>query len=384
MNLERKNYFSGAPMEQIDGYSRMVQKGPFLYCGGTTSVLPDGGVVAEGDSYGQVKYVLEKLIGIVKEAGGLKEDIYSVKIYATPEYDNDKGLKAFEEIFEGIQPLLTCVTIHKLTRPTQLVEIELNAVSGCSKSSKWEGISLERTNYPYEDKDVPYSQMVQIGPFLHIGQCSDIKEDGLALLKEAGFSANDVVKVKEYMTESTLATRPTTYELFVGSGIVYSKILVDALRTPDEHMTGELFAIKGCGGNTILSEWSGIDFRKKPSSKKDGLCAKYILTGPFLFGGLIHSVDEQGNVVGIQDSERQESYVVKTFTEDMKEFGYEPEDMVKFKAYYTKEFGPLYGETETPYYEQVYKPIKPLYTGVYVSKVGMPEEIFEMEMMAIK
>lgn len=62
MDLARKNYSSGAPMEEIDGYSRIVQTGPFVFVGGTTSVQPDGSMVAEGDSYGQVRYVLLKLL----------------------------------------------------------------------------------------------------------------------------------------------------------------------------------------------------------------------------------------------------------------------------------------------------------------------------------
>ena len=31
-----------------------------------------------------------------------------------------------------------------------------------------------------------------------------------------------------------------------------------------------------------------------------------------------------------------------------------------------------------------YKPVKPLYTGVYVSEVGKKDEIFTLEMMAVK
>ena len=81
MKLERTNYASGAPKENILGYSRVVKTGPFIEVGGTTSVQPDGSVYAEYDSYGQVKYILEKQIKLVENAGGCKEDIYKFKIF---------------------------------------------------------------------------------------------------------------------------------------------------------------------------------------------------------------------------------------------------------------------------------------------------------------
>lgn len=136
--------------------------------------------------------------------------------------------------------------------------------------------------------------------------------------------------------------------------------------------------IRGCGGEICPDAWGSMDFRKKC------IVANFVQTGPFLYAGTLHSLDENGVVVGVGDSEIQESYVAESLTTGMKAYGYVPTDLVKFKGYYTKEFGPLYGETETPYYERVYKPVKPLYTGVYVSRVGIPDEIFEMEMTAIK
>ena len=62
----RKNFSSGAPLEKKVGYSRAVRIGDFIFVGGTTSVQPDGSVFGEGDSYAQVKYILEKQIKIRK------------------------------------------------------------------------------------------------------------------------------------------------------------------------------------------------------------------------------------------------------------------------------------------------------------------------------
>ena len=77
----------------------------------------------------------------------------------------------------------------------------------------------------------------------------------------------------------------------------------------------------------------------------------------FVYGSLVHCLDKDGNVVGIGDSEIQESYAVEYFTKLFEYFEVAPKEVVKLKGYYTQDFGTLYGETETPYYEKVYKPV---------------------------
>ena len=425
MDLKRTNYSSGAPMEEIDGYSRIVQTGPFVFVGGTTSVQPDGSMVAEGDSYGQVKYVLEKLLKLVAQTGATKEDVYSVKIYATPDFESTPGFQAYSEIFKEVSPLLTVVTIHKLTRPTQLVEIEMSAIVGCSTGATWEGIKLERTNYasgsPLEAK-LGYSRMVKVGPFIYVGGTTSVQPDGsvagegsaveqndyilekeIDLLAQAGAAPEDIVKIKKYVTtdyaktwDAAKSTVKLPYE-----AIVYSQAVVDKLTRPAQLVETEMMAVVSCGHAArqesigSLEEavdalqmksdiWGKVDFTKKAVGDHGLGYAAAVQVGPFVYASLVHSIDENGTVVGICDSEIQESYTVEKLTNTLAELDVEPKEVVKLKGYYTEQFGPLYGETETPYYEKTYKPIKPLYTGVYVSTVGGEDEIFTVEMTAVR
>lgn len=124
--MKRKNFSSGAPLEQKMGYSRAVRIGDFIFVGGTTSVQPDGSVYGERDSYAQMKYVLEKQLGIIEKAGGKKEDVYEIQIFLTPGFDKS-GWQAYTEIFHDVMPLCTAVTVASLNRPAQLLEVQMSA-----------------------------------------------------------------------------------------------------------------------------------------------------------------------------------------------------------------------------------------------------------------
>lgn len=134
MDMVRRNYSSGSPLEDKIGYSRMVQVGPFVLIGGTTSVLPDGCVYGE-DVYTQSKFIFEKQLALLETAGGTAGDVVSVRAYVTPQADKVGYGKAFTEFFHDVRPCNMKLTIGELNRPTQLVEIELEAVIGCRQDA---------------------------------------------------------------------------------------------------------------------------------------------------------------------------------------------------------------------------------------------------------
>lgn len=129
MDVKRVNYGSGAPLEEKVGYSRMVKIGSYVKIGGTTSVQPDGTVYGE-DAYEQTKYVLEKQVKLLEEAGAGASEVFSIKVYTTDMSQTGKICAAYSEIFHDVKPLNTVVGISALNRPTQLVEIEMEAVIG--------------------------------------------------------------------------------------------------------------------------------------------------------------------------------------------------------------------------------------------------------------
>lgn len=128
--MQRINYSSGAPLEDIAGYSRMVKIGDRICIGGTTAVQPDGEVFGT-TAYEQAKYIFIKFIALLERAEAEAKDVYKVKAYITDMSLAQDVAKAYSEIFKEIRPLFTMVETPKLNRPSQLVEIELEAMLGC-------------------------------------------------------------------------------------------------------------------------------------------------------------------------------------------------------------------------------------------------------------
>jgi len=132
--MERRNFSSGSPLEEVAGYSRMVKIGNQVHIGGTTSVQPDGSVFGT-TAYEQTKYILDRFVGLLKSAGAEASDVYKVKAYTTDMAMANEIAKAYSEHFKEIRPLFTMVETPKLNRSNQLVEIELEAMIGCKCSN---------------------------------------------------------------------------------------------------------------------------------------------------------------------------------------------------------------------------------------------------------
>ena len=125
--MKRKNFSSGAPLEEKVGYSRMVSVGNHVFIGGTTAVKEDG-TVEGATAYEQSRYIFQKLTDLLKEAETELSDVVKVKAYVTDMSLVMEVANAYSELFKEIRPVFTVVETPKLNRPSQLVEIELEAI----------------------------------------------------------------------------------------------------------------------------------------------------------------------------------------------------------------------------------------------------------------
>ena len=125
--MVRVNYSSGAPLEELVGYSRMVQINQHLYIGGTTAVMEDGSVFGI-TAVEQADFIFQKFIALLKKAGADETSVFKIKAYVIDMNMAKEVGEAFSIYFKQAKPLFTMVETPKLNRPTQLVEIELEAI----------------------------------------------------------------------------------------------------------------------------------------------------------------------------------------------------------------------------------------------------------------
>ena len=132
----RKHVRSGAPWEDVAGYSRAVVAGQQVFISGTTAVDEDGQVVGHGDPYRQTQRCIEIIAAALAEIGGELQHVVRTRMYVT---DIDKWpeiARAHQESFGRIMPATTMVEVSRLIDPDMLVEIEADALLDAAPASR--------------------------------------------------------------------------------------------------------------------------------------------------------------------------------------------------------------------------------------------------------
>ena len=132
----RINVSSGRPLEPLANYSRALRVGDMVLQSGTTAIDTDGTIIGENDIAKQVDAIVDIAKGTMAQAGGKLEDVVRSRIYVTDISLADTAGKALGRHFRDIRPASTLVQISRLARPTQLIEIEFDAVDGAAQSAQ--------------------------------------------------------------------------------------------------------------------------------------------------------------------------------------------------------------------------------------------------------
>ena len=125
--MQRKNFSSGAPWEDIVGYSRAVLVGNQLEVSGTVAT-DESGTVGKGDFYAQTKFIIQKVEKVLHQAGFELKDVVRTRIFVTDISKWEEVGKAHGEFFKDIKPATSMVEVSALIDPEYLVEIEVTAV----------------------------------------------------------------------------------------------------------------------------------------------------------------------------------------------------------------------------------------------------------------
>ena len=118
---------SGAPWEDLVGYSRAVRKGNMIWVSGTAPVK-DGLIVGVGDPYRQAVMCLRIIKNAVEAAGGKMSDVVRTRIYVAKMRDWELIGRAHSEFLGDVRPATTMVEVSKFIDSQILVEIEAEAM----------------------------------------------------------------------------------------------------------------------------------------------------------------------------------------------------------------------------------------------------------------
>ena len=139
---------------------------------GTTAIYPDGNIIGENDIIAQVDAIVDIAKGTMGEAVVALEDVVRTRIYATDVNQAEDAMRAFGRHFRDIRPAATLVEISRLARPTQLIEIEFDAVDGAKDRAR--RISCGR---PLEEQ-FGYSRAVLMDDTLYVSGTTARDPDG--------------------------------------------------------------------------------------------------------------------------------------------------------------------------------------------------------------
>jgi enamine deaminase RidA (YjgF/YER057c/UK114 family) len=114
---------SGAPWEDVVGYSRAVAAGDHIWVTGCTSQI-EGTVVHVGDAYEQTRQAIRNIESALDQLGAALTDVVRTRIYVTDiSHWEDYG-RGHGDAFGVVRPATTMVEVSRLIDPAMLVEVE--------------------------------------------------------------------------------------------------------------------------------------------------------------------------------------------------------------------------------------------------------------------
>lgn len=125
--MNRQNFFSAGPWEDIVGYSRAVKVFNHIEVSGTTAI-ENNKVVHQGDAYQQTIFILKKIEQALHGLGAGINHINRTRIFVTDIGNWEAVGRAHGEFFKNVKPASTMIEVKSLILEDLLVEIEATAI----------------------------------------------------------------------------------------------------------------------------------------------------------------------------------------------------------------------------------------------------------------
>ena len=384
----RINVASGRPLESLAHYSRALRVGDTVLQSGTTAIDRQGNVRGEGDVGRQVDAIMRIAEWSMGKAGGRLDDVVRSRIYVTDVAVSDAAARAVARHFSDARPAATLVQVSGLARPTQLVEIELDAIDGARTSAQRisSGGPLEAV--------YAYSRAVRMGQRVFISGSTALTARGVEgvgdmyrqtratldtiflALADAGGVPGDLVYTKTFLTDLSQAADYTrAFVEVLGDVRPVSTLLgVPALVRPELLVEIEAEAVLGAAR-------SRRDIYTQHMREKPRGYARAVVVGDQVYVSGCTSVSATGEVQAPGDWARQYDLAVDTSRWALEQAGASMDDVVRRRTFTVEgaKQNRAYGDGPTPFAKS-----HPASLGCRISGLARPELAVEVEVTAVK
>ena len=124
-----RRYTDSSGWQQQAGYSRAVRRGPVITVSGTTAAGPDGTALCPGDTRGQARQCLQRVLAALAALGGQPEDVVRTAVYLAPGASWEEAAQAHREVLGAVAPANTMLYVAGLIGDGFCVEVEAMAVT---------------------------------------------------------------------------------------------------------------------------------------------------------------------------------------------------------------------------------------------------------------
>jgi len=384
----RLNVASGRQLEALAHYSRALRVGDTVLQSGTTAIDRQGNVRGEGDVARQVEAIMQIASWSMGKAGGRLDDVVRSRIYVTDIAEADAAARAFARYMRDARPASTLVQVNGLARPTQLIEIELDAVDGA-------GASAHRVSSGGPLEDVyAYSRALRVGDRVFISGSTALRAGGvegagdmyrqtratmetiLRALADAGGAPGDLVYTKTFLTDLGRAADYTrAFVEALGDVRPVSTLLgVPALVRPELLVEIEAEAVIGAAR-------ARRDIYTQHQREKPRGYARAVAVGEQVYLSGCTSVSSAGEVQAAGDWARQYDLAMDTIGWALGQAGASLDDVVRRRTFTVQgaQQNRPYGQGPTPFAKS-----HPTSLGCRISGLARPELVVEVEVTAVK
>ena len=385
----RINVSSGRALEQTAHYSRAVRVGDSAFQAGTTAIDRQQNVVGVGDVVKQVDSIMAIAEWSLGKVGATFDDVVRNRMYVTDVSVADEAARAIARRFRDARPAATLVQVVGLAQPTQLIEIELDAVDGAGKTGR--RVSSGRAT----EEQYAYSRALRVGDRVFISGTTAMNARGVvegagdvyrqtratmdtifAALEEAGCTPADLVYTKSFFTDLSQMAGYTRAWLEAVKDVrpTSTTLGIPALLRPDMLVAIEAEAIIGASK-------SRRDLYTQREREKPRGYARAVQVGDRIYMSGCTDLDAAGEIQAPGDWAAQYDHAMQTVQWSLEQLGSSLDDIVRRETFTVRSASVNRPHGQGPAY---FASSRPAATGCRITGLARPELLVEIEVAAIK